>query len=222
MLSEHDHKRIADAVTDAELGTTGEITCVLAQHVSNYREVPLAWAAMVSLCLPPLLVLAGLHEPLLHGGWSDGDTEDGLVLRALSYYAMAQAALFVIVALLVNWPPLRRLLTPGLLKRYRVGQVARHHYAAVGTRLEKDAPHILIFACFADHRVELVANPAIHAAVGQGLWDAAVATVTDGIKAGQPAEGFIRAIGMCGDTMAKHFPANGPDENRLSNNILVI
>ncbi len=222
MLSNDDRIRIAEAVTQAELGTTGEITCVLAEDVSNYREVPLAFAALLSLCLPPLLVLAGLHESILHGGWSGGDTEDGLVLRALALYAMAQAAIFVAAALLANWPPLRRLLTPGLLKRHRVGQVARHHYAALATHLPKDAPHILIFACFADRRVELVANPAIHAAVGQGLWDAAVAAVTDEIRAGRPAEGFIRAIHLCGAAMAQHFPANGPDENRLSNDITVI
>jgi putative membrane protein len=221
MLSDDDRKRIADAVTQAELGTTGEITCVLAQQVSNYREVPLAWAALASLCLPPLLVLTGLHETLLHGGWSDGTGEDQTV-RALAAYAGLQAVLFVVVALLANWPPLRRLLTPGMLKRHRVGQVARHHYAAVGTRLPPDSPHILIFACFQDHRVELVANPAIHAAEGQALWEAAVAAVVQGMKSGQSAEGFIQAVQMCGDAMARHFPASGPDENRLSNEIVVM
>lgn len=222
MLSDQDRMRIAEAVTSAELGTTGEITCVLAEEVSNYREVPLAFAALASLCLPPLLVLAGLHENLLHGGWSDGGSEGGLVLRALALYAMAQAAIFVVAALLASWPPIRRRLTPGLLKRHRVGQVARHHYAALATHLPPDSPHILIFACFEDHRVELVANPAIHAAVGQALWDEAIAVVTGEIRAGRPAEGFIRAIRLCGDAMAKHFPANGPDANRLSNDITVI
>jgi len=221
MLSEDDRRRIAEAVTEAEAGTSGEITCVLVEEVSNYREIPLAWAALAALCLPPLLVLAGLHEPVLHGGWSDG-TEEGLILRALALYAAAQAVIFVIVALLASWPPLRRLLTPGLLMRHRVGQLARHHYAAVGTRLPPEAPHILIFACFADHRVELVANPAIHAAVGQALWDAAVAAVVEGMKSGEAAQGFIRAIRMCGAAMAKHFPASGPDENRLPDDIVVL
>lgn len=221
MLNEDERRRIADAVTRAEAGTTGEITCVLSEEVSNYREVPLVWAALASLGLPPLLVLAGLHEPWLQGGWSDG-AEDGLILRALSLYAGLQAVLFVGVAFLASWPPLRRLLTPGALMRHRVGQMARHHYTVVGTRLPPDVPHILIFACFEDHRVELVANPAIHAAVGGALWDEAVAAVVAGMKSGQSAEGFIRAIGLCGAAMAQHFPANGSDENRLSNDIVVM
>jgi putative membrane protein len=220
MLSDDDRKRIADAVTDAEAGTTGEVTCVLAERVSNYREVPLAWAALASLCLPPVLVLLGLHHWAL--GWVGEMPPDSLVLQALSTYALAQAVLFVGVALLANMRAIRRLLTPAMLKRHRVRQVARHHYTAISTRLPKDAPHILIFACFEDHRVELVANPAIHAAVGQGLWDEAVTAVVQGMKAGQSAEGFIRAIGMCGEAMARHFPAAGPDENRLSNEIVVL
>ncbi|HEX2761076.1 MAG TPA: hypothetical protein VHM27_11205, partial [Rhizomicrobium sp.] len=116
----------------------------------------------------------------------------------------------------------RRLLTPAMLTRYRVLQAARHHYAAVGTRLPKDAPHILIFACFEDHRVELVANPVIHAAEGQRLWDEAVTAVVQGMKSGECADGFIRAIRMCGEAMARHFPAAGPDENRLSNEITIL
>jgi putative membrane protein len=220
MLSSDDRKRIAEAVTEAEAGTTGEITCVLTERVSNYREVPLAWAALISLCLPPALVLLGLHHLAL--GWVGEISPDSLVLRALSTYALAQAVLFVAVAVLANLPAIRRLLTPTMLKRHRVLAAARHHYSAVGARLPQDAPHILIFACFEDHRVELVANTAIHAAVGQGLWDEAVAAVVQGMKSGRSADGFIGAIRMCGVAMARHFPAAGPDENRLPNEITIL
>ncbi len=41
-----------------------------------------------------------------------------------------QAVLFVAMALLSNIRRLRRLLTPAMLKRHRVRQLARHHYAA--------------------------------------------------------------------------------------------
>ena len=220
MLSDLDRKRIAEAVTEAEAGTTGEVTCVLTERVSNYREVPLAWAALVSLCLPPALVLLDLHHAAL--GWVGEMTPDSLVLQTLSTYALVQAVLFVGVALLANIPSLRRLLTPAMLKRHRVRQLARHHYAAVATRLPPESPHILIFACFEDHRVELVANPAIHEAVGQGLWDRAVSAVVTGMTSDKCADGFIRAIRMCGEAMAKHFPAAGPDENRLSNEITIL
>lgn len=87
MLNDNDRKRIAEAVTEAEAGTTGEVTCVLTERVSNYREVPLAWAALVSLCLPPVLVLLDLHHAAL--GWVGELTPDSLVLQALSTYALS-------------------------------------------------------------------------------------------------------------------------------------
>jgi len=212
-------------VTAAEARTDGEITCVLAQEVSNYREVPLAWAALAALGAPPLLALAGIEHLALADyftGWTDESlrASEGLILSVLSAYALAQAALFVIVALLVGLPAVRRVMTPGALKRHRVRTVARHHYAASGYKLEPGVPHILIFAALKDRRVELVAHPAIHDRIGQGLWDEAVAAVTDGMKTGREADGFIRAIALCGDAMAKHFPATGPKTNRLSNDIL--
>ena len=225
MLSSEDRKRIADAVTAAEENTDGEITCVLAREVSNYREVPLGWAALAALGLPPLLVLAGIRRLALADiftSWTDENVRavEGLILRALSSYALLQAVIFLVVALAASLPRVRRVLTPGPLKRHRVRMVARHHFAASGYRLGHGVPYILIFASQQDRRVELVAHKAIHAAVGQELWDQAVAAVTDGMKTGLPAEGFIRAVTLCGDALAKHFPATGPKTNRLPNDIL--
>lgn len=225
MLSRADQIRIADAVTVAEERTDGEITCVLAQEVSNYREVPLGWAALAALGLPPLLVLAGLQRLALADiftSWTDDSVHavEALILRALSAYSVLQAAIFLVVALVVALPRVRRLLTPGALKRHRVRTVARHHFAASGYKLGHGVPHILIFASLKDRRVELVAHKAIHDTVGQALWDEAVAAVTDGMKSGQSADGFIRAITLCGDAMAKHFPSTGPKVNRMPNEIL--
>lgn len=225
MLSKADQARIADAVTAAEETTSGEITCVLAQEVSNYREVPLGWAALAALGLPPLAVLAGVHRLALADiftSWTDDSIHavEGLILRVLSAYSLLQAALFVVVALVVGLPAVRRVMTPGTLKRHRVRMVARRHFAATGYKLEPGVPHILIYASLKDRRVELVAHKAIHDTVGQGLWDEAVAAVTDGMKTGREADGFVRAIGLCGAAMARHFPATGPKTNRLSNEIV--
>ncbi|MBV9549519.1 MAG: TPM domain-containing protein [Alphaproteobacteria bacterium] len=224
MLSPEDRARIAAAVTAAEANTDGEITCVLAQEVSNYREVPLGWAALAALGVPPLLVLAGLQRLAMADiftSWTDESVHavEGLILKALSSYALLQAAIFVAVALIGSLPAIRRAITPGVLKRHRVRTVARHHFAASGYRLGHGVPHILIFASLADRRVELVAHKAIHDAVGQGVWDEAVAAVGEGMKTGRPADGFIRAIALCGEALARHFPATGPKDNKLSNEI---
>ena len=224
MLTGEDRKRIADAVTAADGKTSGEIFCVLAHEVSRYREIPLLWAVVASLLVPPALVLAGLHRLALadiFSSWTSDSQRavESLIVRSLTTYSLVQAGLFLCVALIVSLPAVRRKLTPRFLKRHRVRQVARHHFAASGLRLSHDQPHILIFASLADRQVELVAHESIHKAVGDGPWNAAVAAVTDGMKTGKSADGFVRAVEICGEALAAHFPPDGVVRNVLPNEI---
>ena len=226
MITTQDQQRISAAITEAEAKTQGEIFCVLTHEVSRYREVPLAWAAIAALAGPPLLVLAGLHRLALSSiftSWTDDSARamEGLILRGLSTYSLLQAGLFVAVALVVSLPRVRRFMTPGFLKAHRVRRMARHHFAAAGARLSHSEPHILIYASLRDRRVELVAHDAIHKLVGEGPWNAAVAAVSNGMKNGRPADGFVEAINICGAALATHFPPDGPSKNRFSNDILL-
>jgi len=143
-------------------------------------------------------------------------------VRAITGYALVQAGIFLIVAIIVALPGVRRVMTPAPLRRYRVRQAARRHFAAIGMHLSKTEPHILIFASWADRRVELVAHENIHQAVGHGPWNAAVAAVVEGIKERRPGDGFVKGIGICGDALAAHFPPDGPPKNRLPNAILEV
>ena len=227
MLTAEDRKRIAAAVTAAETKTSGEIFCVMAHEVSRYREIPLAWAAVVALIVPPGLVLAGLHRLALaniFSSWTDEAVRavENLILRALTTYSLIQAGLFFCVALIVMLPSVRRLVTPRALKRHRVRQVARHHFAASGMRLSHAQPHILIFASMKDRQVELVAHDSIHKAVGDGPWNAAVEAVTEGMKNGKAGDGFVRAIEICGAALAEHFPPSGAPQNVLPNDIFEV
>src|SRR6266511_2463931 len=56
MISQLDRERIAEAIRAAEAKTSGEIFCVIARHASDYRLVPLAWAAAVALVVPAPLI----------------------------------------------------------------------------------------------------------------------------------------------------------------------
>jgi putative membrane protein len=225
MLSQSDKDRISAAIGQAESKTRGEIFCVLAHDVAHYREVPLMWGAVAALAGPPLLVLMGLHRLALasiFSSWTDDSARamEGLILRALSAYGLLQAGLFLIVVLIVSLPPVRNAMTPGFLRRHHVARAARHHFAAAGLHLSDSEPHVLIFASLADRRVELVAHDAIHKAVGEGPWTAAVAAVVSGIKKGKPGDGFVKGIEICGAALAEHFPSDGPAQNKLPNTIL--
>lgn len=226
MLDERDRQHIADAVARAETNCSGEISCVLAEEVSHYREVPLGWAALAALVLPPLGLMLGF-KPLalaeMVSGWAAAqaaETEREILL-ALSAYAVVQAVLFAAVALIVSIPAVRRALTPAFLKRHRTSQSARHHFAALAARLGPDTPYVLIYASRRDRRVEIVASKAAHRATGETPWRDAANVLTASLREGRAGEGFVRAVEICGAALARHFSPNGGEKrNALPDTLL--
>lgn len=227
-LSALDSDRIAAAVAEAEEGSTGEIICVVAGEVSTYRETPLVAGLVAALIIPPVALALGLH-PLeaasIDGGWTVAQASalEGQVALGLSAYALAQAGLFAVVAGLVSIPAVRRALTPAFLKTGRVRKAARQQFSAVSARAVGSETGILIFVALVDRRVELVADAAIHAKVGETLWRKAAQVIGQAMKGGgDPTAGIVEAVGLCGAALREHFPAEGPTPNILSNRPLEI
>jgi len=209
MLKPSDHSRIAAAVAAAEAKTSGEIFCIVAGEVSKYREVPLAYAAAVALIAPPAALLLGLRAWTFGdfgAGWTGAPNVGETVTQALGAYAALQAILFALTAFIVAIPPVRRVLTPRFLKRHRVRRTAYAHFASTGLSHVEERTGVLIFASIDDKQVELVADAAIHKEVGDAAWNGAVAALVNGVKSGDPATGFVRAVEICGEALATHFP----------------
>jgi putative membrane protein len=212
MLTPEDHARITAAVAAAEEGTSGDIFCVLAGEVSSYRETPIAWGAAAALLIPPA-VLAVAFRPLLEaltaGGWTAAQASplQSELAYALSGYAIAQMCLFALVALVAAWPPVRRALTPRFLKRHRVRKAAFHHFAAAHSHVRDSETGVLIFVALVERQVEVLADAAIHAKVGDAVWAAAAAAVQAGMRQPDPTAGIEKAIALCGEALKAHFPS---------------
>lgn len=209
MLKPEDHQRIAKAIAQAEERTSGEVFCIVVDEVSKYREIPLAWAAATALVLPPAASALGLQPwtlmPSAHG-WGQGAGFSDPVTEALTYYATAQGLIFAAAAFLAAIPAVRRRLTPRFLKQHRVKRAAYAHFATTGLANVRSRTGVLIFASLKDRQVELVADEAIHKAVGDAAWTGAASALVAGIKSRDPASGFIRAIEICGAALSEHFP----------------
>lgn len=224
-ISEADHRAIMDAVARAEAATDGEIVCVFAQQVSHYPEVPMAAGIVAALGLPPLVLALGLKPVELlaqfEGGWAAahavGDVD---VSRILDTYGLAQAVLFLLGAAIASIPPIKRALTPKSLRHHRVHRAARAQYAANGLHLPDGKTGVVIFASFDERMVEILAESRIHKKVGKKVWNEAVASVQEGMKAADPASGFVRAVEICGKALAEHFPSTGARTNDLSDRLL--
>jgi putative membrane protein len=214
MLSATDQSRIEAAVTQAESGTSGEIICVLSGEVSHYPEVALGWAAVASLILPALAVVMGVHPLAVAGGlsgaWSAGQTGTvgGQISLSLAYYAAFQTALFLLVFLIMEIPPVRRALTPALLKRHRVERAARQQFAAIAARAAGSETGVLLFVALVDRQVQILADKSLHEKADDAAWNAAALAITRAMKKGaDPTGGIVQAVEICGSVLRAHFPS---------------
>jgi putative membrane protein len=213
MLSAIEEDRIAAAVTDAEKGTTGEIVVVLASEVSRYREVPLAWAAALSLAVPPLLFAAGLRPiaNLAEDLWTYGQPTTTALGLTFSLYAIAQIVLFMVVYAVAAMPAVRRRITPAALRRHRVDSAAHHQFLSLSNRASGSETGVLVFVALDDRQVRVLADAGIHQKCGEEPWRQAVAAIAAAMKAGEdPTGGILEAVRICGAALAAHYPGSGP------------
>ncbi|HEX5377604.1 MAG TPA: TPM domain-containing protein [Phenylobacterium sp.] len=229
MLTDQDRVRIEAAVKAAEARTRGEIYCVVANESSDYREAPIAWAALAALAAPAVLLLAGIHVtvPDVFGEeWSAaqiGAVAETAAREAVAGSILLQAVLFLVVAIVVSIPPVRRVMTPRSLKRERVRRRAQEQFLAKNLQATRERTGVLIYVSAKERQAELIADEGVAARVDPKVWDKAMDLLIDGIKRGQTAEGFERAIGLCGDILAQHFPAGDSDNpDELPNAVVML
>jgi putative membrane protein len=219
---------IEAAVREAEARTTGEIYCVVSEESSDYGETPLAYAAGVALLAPAILLLAGVHVsiPDFFSTWSAaqvGQAIEQSVRSALIGTIVLQGMLFVVTALIVAIPPVRRALTPRGLKRDRVRRRAAEQFLAKNLHLTRERTGVLIFVSLGERMAELIADDGIASQVEPKVWDQAMAALTEGLKRGQPAAGFAAAVGLCADVLAERFPPReGDNPNELPDAVVVL
>lgn len=216
MLSDKDREAISAAVRAAELRTSGEIYCVVAPESSDYREVPITWAAGAALLGPAILLLAGVEVsvPDVLTGWTAaqvGDVAEIAARSALTGAILLQGVLFAAVGLLAAWRPARRRLTPRALKRDRVRRRAQELFLAKNLSATRGRTGVLIYVSWAEHMAELVADEGVSSMVDAKAWDAPMAALVAGIKRGEAGEGFAAAVSLCADILATNVPADTTD-----------
>lgn len=220
-LTAAERDAVAAAVGAAERTTSGEIFCIVARRSGHFREVPLAYAAGAALVLPLLALIAGWTPHWPFTGWV-AQSDRLRLADAITAYAAVQAVLFAVVAL-ATWPAqVRAVLTPRALKVARVRAAATEQFLAKGLHLTAARTGVLIYASLAEHRVEVVADEGIHAKVEAEVWGDVMDALVRKLKTGDPAAGFVDAVRLCGEILARHFPPRPGDVNELADRIVEI
>ena len=202
MISQADRERIADAIRAAEAKTSGEIFCVIARHASDYRLVPLAWAAAVTLVVP---------APLIY-----------LTLWPASVIYVVQLIVFIAAALGLSLPDVRFHIVPRRTQHERAHLQAMQQFFAHGLHNTENRTGVLIFASVAERYAEIVADAVINEKVTPHVWDQAIAALIAGIKQGRAGDGFVAAIEQCGAVLAEHFPPGALNRDELPNKLVEI
>lgn len=213
LFTDADRKRIVEAVAQAESRTSGEIVPVIVQRSGAYRVVPYRAGVMGAV------VGALLHEVVTLGydGWgvpmllSDG---------ALFFWMLA----FGLMAgfLVPRIPVLFRTVAGGELMDLAVHARASQAFLTEEVFATRDRTGILLFLSLDEHRVEVLGDNAINAAVEPDDWGDVISDIVQGVRSGDAVGGLERAISRCGDLLErKGVEIKDDDTDELSNDLRI-
>lgn len=227
LVTPAEQARIAQAIAAAEADTDGEIFCVAARRVSAYRDVALGWAAAAALLLPMALIPLGFDPawfPGIADSWEGAHlaSRDIVVGRALSAYAVLQAAVFVTVFLCLSTRRGRQWATPRSVRRQRVRHAAIQQFQAHGLDQTTGRTGLLIFVADEDRQAEIVVDRGLLDLTPPETWGEITADLTHALRNGRWAEGLEAAVAACGRVLALHAPARGETPNALADRIVLL
>ncbi len=202
MISEADRSRITAAIRAAETRTAGEIFCVIARRSSDYRLVPIAWAAVIALAAPlPFLAWTHWSAPVVY---------------------LLQIIAFLVSAMALSHEKVRFRIVPRRSRHGRAHAEAMRQFFAQGIDKTEQRTGVLIFVSAAERYAEVVADAGINDEVAASVWDGAVKSLVAAIRAGRPGDGFVAAIEQCGAVLATHFPPGALNRDELPDRLLEI
>lgn len=200
-LNETEKQQLRAAIRTAESKTTGEIVTVIAAASSSYLYYPTLWAALLAILSPLVPIALNLSFAPL-----------GII--------ELQLLAFVLLSALFRWSPLKRRLVPRAVRREYCARRAREQFLAQDLHTTPDRTGVLLYVSVAERHVELLADAGIHARVSPGTWTTIVSAFTARVQRGETATGFIEAIQAVGVELARHYPGDDRNPNRLPDHLI--
>ena len=203
-FTDADREKISAAIHAAEQRTNGEFVAVAARASDGYFSLSLLWSAGLAFLLPGVLLFLPMQMRFLH------------------IYQLQLLSFAVFMLLFEFVPTLHMALVPKRIRHARASRLAHAQFYEQGVHLTREHSGVLFFVSLAERYVEIVADRDIHAKVGEEAWRRIVAGFVEAVRQGRVTEGFVAAIGACGDTMAAHYPAKPDDTDELSDGLIEI
>jgi putative membrane protein len=201
MIDDGMRQRIAAAIKRAEQGTRAELVAAIARRADDYRSNALA-AGVAAALIAAFAVWALLPWP------------GPLELLA------AELAAFLCVYALVAFTSIGLRAVSAARKRRMASRLARLVFLERGLASTEERCGVLFFVSAAEHYVEIIADRGIDRAVEPGAWEEIVAAFTTSVRKGEVEQGFLAAIETLGALLAKHYPADGANPNRIPDRLV--
>ena len=202
LLTEHEQRKVAEAIARVERDTDAELVTVLAARADDYAYIPLLWASLLALVVP------GVVHYLT--GW--------LTLRSL---LLVQWGAFVVLCLLFRLPKVTSHLIPRHVRHWRASNLARRQFLEQNLHHTEGRTGVLIFVSEAERYVEILVDDGIAERLGDEAWEAIVAGFTAQVRAGQTLEGFLTCIEASGALLRSHVPLT-QTRNELPNRLVIL
>ncbi|MGL5890657.1 MAG: TPM domain-containing protein [Bacteroidia bacterium] len=78
---------------------------------------------------------------------------------------------------------------------------------------------VLIYVAVRSHKIAVIGDKAINAAVPLDFWNQAVRQLTTAFREKRYAQGLTDAVDYCGKQLAEHFPGSHDNPDELTNEI---
>ncbi|MFM9827495.1 MAG: hypothetical protein ACKVOB_01965 [Sphingomonas sp.] len=219
-LSDTEHDQVSAAVTQAEMGTNGEIVTIVSESSDPYRDVALHYA--VAAMLLPIGLFAWAPEVVQNKiAWlSQAWTAEAGISQLLLALFVTEAILFLVVRYALAPLSFRLALAPQSTKRRRVRRRALLCFKVGAERRTANRVGVLLYMSLGEHMAEIVADAAIHAKVPPERWGDAMAALVEHVRAGRSGDGMAAAVAAIGAIIGEHFPKTDDDLNELPDRLI--
>lgn len=202
LLGEEEQARLAAAVARAETGTAGEIRVLVSTRpLVDHVPYALHWAGAAALLAPWLLAF--------------------LLPMTVAQVLALQGGVLVALGSALVFTPLGRRCVPAAVERAAARHAALDHFLGLGIHQTRRRTGVLIFVAVPEHRVEVVADEAIHARVGTAAWEDVCARVLAGARDGRLIDGIEAGVTEAGRLLALHVPSAPDDTDELPDHPVV-
>ena len=202
LLTEAQAGEVAAAISKVEQTTDAELVTVLAKQADSYRYIPLLWAALLALLSPGVVMFMPF--------WLD-----------VREVVLIQLIVFLVMAIILNLPPVMRRIIPPGIKRWRAANLARRQFLENNLHHTDGETGVLIFVSETERYVEIIVDRGISRHVPDAQWQDIVDEFTRLVRDGETLQGFLTAVERCGKLLAKHVPATR-EKDELPNHMIII